>query len=169
MSHAFACLHVNLRATIHLHILHKWWFHHYCTIYHNIVIAWGNMWMVAFLLTRCFVEVAIYFLLWYISYCFFQILIDRFAKTSSDVSQCSDLSNYCGGTYQGVIRMLDYIQGLGANAIWISPIPEQTPKGYHGYWQMNISNINPHFGTSADLRQLVSECHKRGIWVMLDV
>lgn len=98
-----------------------------------------------------------------------QVLTDRFAKTSSDGSPCSDIRDYCGGSFQGIIDKLDYIQGLGVNAIWISPIPEQTDKGFHGYWQKNISNINPHFGSSSDLKKLVAACHSRGIWVMLDV
>ena len=67
------------------------------------------------------------------------------------------------------MNKLDYIQQLGANAIWISPIPLQTDGGYHGYWQKDISQINPHFGTSDDLKALVKACHKRDIWVMLDV
>ena len=79
------------------------------------------------------------------------------------------MRDYCGGTFQGLINKLDYIQGLGVNAIWISPIPEQTDKGFHGYWQKNLSNINPHFGKPSDLKALVSACHSRGIWVMLDV
>ena len=82
---------------------------------------------------------------------------------------CSDLHDYCGGNFQGIIDKLDYIEGLGVNAILISPIPEQTDKGYHGYWQKNLYNINPHFGSSSDLHKLVSECHHRDIWVMLDV
>ena len=99
-----------------------------------------------------------------------QILTDRFAKSGGDAdAPCRDLSNYCGGTFQGIIEKLDYIQGLGANAIWISPIPEQTDKGYHGYWPKNLYGINPHFGTSSDLKRLVTECHQRDIWVMLDV
>ena len=98
-----------------------------------------------------------------------QVLTDRFASTGNNTSSCGDLSDYCGGTFQGIIRKLDYIEGLGVNAIWISPIPEQTDKGYHGYWQKNIFAINSHFGSSDDLKQLISECHKRNIWVMLDV
>ena len=100
---------------------------------------------------------------------YIQILTDRFARTGNSTSPCSDLSDYCGGTFRGIIDKLDYIQGLGANAIWISPIPEQTPKGYHGYWQKNLYKINPHFGTETDLKELVEECHRRDIWVMLDV
>ncbi|CAG2256696.1 AMY [Mytilus edulis] len=64
---------------------------------------------------------------------------------------------------------LDYISGLGANAIWISPIVINTPKGYHGYWAKDIYNFNEHFGTEEDFKYLLSECHKRDIWVMVDV
>jgi alpha-amylase len=99
----------------------------------------------------------------------YQLLTDRFAQDQDPTSPCSDLSTYCGGTFDGITRKLDYIQGLGANAIWISPIPSQTPNGYHGYWQMDINQINSHFGTESDLESLVKECHNRGMWVMLDV
>ena len=98
-----------------------------------------------------------------------QLLTDRFAQNQDSSYPCGDLSNYCGGTFQGIIRKLDYIQGLGVNAIWISPIPEQTDNGYHGYWQKDIYTINPSFGMSDDLKSLVNECHSRNIWVMLDV
>lgn len=57
----------------------------------------------------------------------------------------------------------------GANAIWISPMVENTPGGFHGYWAKNIYKINPNFGSEEDLKNLISECHRRDIWVMLDV
>ncbi|XP_065907536.1 uncharacterized protein [Dysidea avara] len=97
----------------------------------------------------------------------YQLLTDRFASGSS--SGCSDLHTYCGGTFKGITNNLDYIQGLGANAIWISPIPVNTPGGYHGYWAMDITKVNPYFGSEDDLKELINECHKRDIWVMLDV
>ena len=46
---------------------------------------------------------------------------------------------------------------------------ENTDLGYHGYWAKNIYKLNPHFGTEADLKQLVIEAHKREILVMIDV
>ena len=46
----------------------------------------------------------------------YQILTDRFARTS-DTGNCN-LSQYCGGNYQGLINKLDYIKGMGFNAIW---------------------------------------------------
>ena len=67
------------------------------------------------------------------------------------------------------MNRLDYLQNLGINAIWISPIITQTKNGYHGYWAQNIYEINPHFGTKQDLLDLVKACHSRDIWVMVDV
>ena len=64
---------------------------------------------------------------------------------------------------------LEHITRMGFNAIWISPIPINTAKGYHGYWAEDLYKVNPHFGTADELKALVRECHKRDIWVMLDV
>ena len=83
--------------------------------------------------------------------------------------KCVGLRNYCGGTFKGIEKHLDYISGLGANAIWISPIVLNTDNGYHGYWAQNIFEINPHFGTKEDLKSLVTACHDRDMWVMVDI
>ena len=97
----------------------------------------------------------------------YQILTDRFARTSSTGS-CS-LSQYCGGNYQGIINHLDYIQGMGFNAIWISPIVENYAGSYHGYHLTNLYNFNTNFGTEDDFKNLITQCHNRDIWVMVDV
>eukprot|EP00128_Syssomonas_multiformis_P010739 Colp12_sorted_trinity150504_noHs@17178 len=80
----------------------------------------------------------------------YQILTDRFAKTDGSGNGCSNLSTYCGGTFKGIQNKLDYIAGMGFNAIWISPVVESTDNGYHGYWAKNLYNINPKFGTAQD-------------------
>eukprot|EP01129_Flabellula_baltica_P013033 TRINITY_DN5987_c0_g1_i2.p1 TRINITY_DN5987_c0_g1~~TRINITY_DN5987_c0_g1_i2.p1 ORF type:complete len:404 (+),score=64.47 TRINITY_DN5987_c0_g1_i2:283-1494(+) len=64
---------------------------------------------------------------------------------------------------------LDYILGMGFDAIWISPVIKNTPGGYHGYWAEDWYEINPHFGTREELKALVQACHAKGIWVMVDV
>ncbi|XP_067949039.1 uncharacterized protein [Watersipora subatra] len=97
----------------------------------------------------------------------YQLLTDRFNNPNSN-NYCRG-GGYCGGTFQGVIAKLDYLHGLGVNAIWISPVIEQTDGGYHGYWAKNINAINSHFGSSDDLKQLVQKCHEKDIWVMVDV
>jgi len=99
----------------------------------------------------------------------YQFLTDRFANSQGSTSQCNNLSDYCGGSYQGAIDQLDYIQGMGFTAVWISPIVLNTPNGYHGYWAQNWYEVNPNFGSSADLQNFIDECHKRDIWVMVDV
>ena len=100
----------------------------------------------------------------------YQLLTDRFAHSTNDpTSGCSDLRDWCGGTFKGIQRRLDYIQDLGANAIWISPIVLNTEGGYHGYWAKDIHRIEDHFGTEQDLKDLVDVCHRRDIWVMVDV
>ncbi|EGG15229.1 putative alpha-amylase [Cavenderia fasciculata] len=99
----------------------------------------------------------------------YQLLTDRFALSNNADTPCPDISTYCGGTFQGIGQHLDYIQGMGFDAIWISPVITNYPGGYHGYWQTDIYSINSNFGTSQDLLNLIQECHARDIWVMLDV
>ena len=99
----------------------------------------------------------------------YQILTDRFSPSEGVKNDCPNLRKYCGGTFRGIMEHLDYIQGMGFDAIWISPVIENTKGGYHGYWGKDWSKLNSHFGTPADFKKLVEECHKRGIWVMVDV
>jgi len=64
---------------------------------------------------------------------------------------------------------LDYIQALGFDAIWISPLVDNAKGGYHGYWQKNMSAINAHFGNESTLLSLSSAIHSRGMYLMVDV
>ncbi len=83
-----------------------------------------------------------------------------------------------GGDLKGLTARLDYIQGLGATAIWLGPIyknkPVQGPPGdesagYHGYWITDFTTVDPHFGTEDDLKEFVDAAHKRGIKIYLDI
>lgn len=85
---------------------------------------------------------------------------------------------YHGGDLAGLISRLDYIQGLGATAIWLAPVYENKPvqgapgqesAGYHGYWITDFTNIDPHFGTRADFRRFVDAAHARGMRVYMDI
>ena len=98
----------------------------------------------------------------------YQLLTDRFATTDGSEPSCN-LSQYCGGTFKGIINKLDYIKGMGFDAIWISPVVKNTEGSYHGYHLTDLYQINEHFGTADELKQLVTEAHKKGIWVMVDV
>lgn len=85
---------------------------------------------------------------------------------------------YHGGDLPGLISRLDYIQGLGATAIWLGPIyknkPVQGPRGqesagYHGYWITDFTRVDEHFGTPRQMKELVTAAHARGMKVYLDI
>ncbi len=77
-----------------------------------------------------------------------------------------------GGNLRGVARRLDYIRGLGANAVWLSPIlknRQDLDDTYHGYGIQDFLQVDPRFGTLADLQALSREVHARGMYLILDV
>ena len=81
---------------------------------------------------------------------------------------------YNGGDLNGLLNKIDYIQGLGTTAIWLTPSfknkavqPEDNSAGYHGYWVTDFTQIDPHLGTNADLKALIDEAHSRGMKVYL--
>jgi alpha-amylase len=58
---------------------------------------------------------------------------------------------------------------MGFDAIWISPVVDNIEPGYHGYWAANWEKRNAHFGTDAELKNMVNAAHAKGIAVMVDV
>lgn len=106
----------------------------------------------------------------------YQTMTDRFARTDgSTVSPCNTTAGlYCGGTWRGTIDRLDYIQGMGFDAVMISPIIENIEgrvsygEAYHGYWPLNLYSLNSHFGTQQDLLDLSNAVHSRGMYLMMD-
>lgn len=85
-------------------------------------------------------------------------------------------AKYNGGDLAGLRGQLDYIHGLGATALWITPPvlnqwwhPGSRYGGYHGYWASDFSRIDPHLGTAADYRALADDLHGRGMKLVQDV
>ncbi len=77
-----------------------------------------------------------------------------------------------GGTIKGITRRLDYIRNLGCTAIWLSPIlknRQDSGGSYHGYGIQNFLEVDPRFGTLAELQELTHEAHKRDMYVVLDI
>ncbi|KAK0210481.1 alpha-amylase [Desarmillaria ectypa] len=106
----------------------------------------------------------------------YQLLTDRFAVRNNAGAPCNTTARtLCGGSWIGITEHLDYIQNMGFDAIWISPVVENIDdknlygEPYHGYWTKNISNLNPHFGMPGDLKTLCSVVHARGMYIMVDV
>jgi glycosidase len=85
---------------------------------------------------------------------------------------------YHGGDLKGLISRLDYIQGMGATAVWLAPIFKNKPvqgepghesAGYHGYWITDFTQVDPHFGNDADMHALAQAVHARGMKLYLDI
>ena len=72
------------------------------------------------------------------------------------------------GDLPGVYSKLDYIQSLGVDGIWFSPI-YPTPNCDYGYDISDYKNINPEFGTLDDFKKILDEVHRRGMRVFMDL
>jgi pullulanase-type alpha-1,6-glucosidase len=122
---------------------------------------------------------------------FYFVMADRFANgdESNDTGGLdgdrmehgfdpTDKGFYHGGDIAGLMDRLDYIEGLGTTAIWLTPSFQNRPvqgtgddasAGYHGYWITDFTRIDPHFATNAELRSFIDEAHERGIKVFFDI
>ncbi|MEL7198808.1 MAG: alpha-amylase family glycosyl hydrolase [Pseudomonadota bacterium] len=88
----------------------------------------------------------------------------------------ADGSRYSGGDLKGVIDRMDYIQGLGATAVWTTPpvanqwwSTEAQFSGYHGYWARDFTRVDEHYGTMQDLKNLSCTLHKRKMYHVMDI
>ncbi|MEV6960416.1 pullulanase-type alpha-1,6-glucosidase [Streptomyces sp. NPDC051207] len=122
---------------------------------------------------------------------FYFVLPDRFANgdpgndkgglTGSRLTTGHDPTDkgfYQGGDLKGLTKKLDYIKGLGTTAIWMAPLFKNQPvqgegsnasAGYHGYWITDFTQVDPHFGSNADLENLIDKAHAKGMKVYFDV
>lgn len=115
------------------------------------------------------------------------LLTDRFnnGDTSNDVNfdrtaETGKLRGFVGGDIKGITQKIKegYFRDLGINAIWMTPIVEQIhggtdegtgmSYGYHGYWAKDWTKIDPNYGTTEELKELVDLAHKNGIRILLD-
>ena len=122
------------------------------------------------------------------------VLPDRFANGDPLNDAGGDLSGdplingfepassgfYHGGDLAGLTAQLDYLEGLGVTALWVSPpftnrwvqgdgTVGGSTAGYHGYWQIDFSAIDPHFGSNAEMETFIDEAHSRGMQVFFDI
>lgn len=72
------------------------------------------------------------------------------------------------GDLRGLIQRLDYLEDLGVDYLWVTPV-FQSPQNDNGYDVSDYCKIEPKFGSMQDMDELIAECDKRGIGVMLDM
>jgi len=111
------------------------------------------------------------------------LMIDRFAdgdSSNNDQGQGEynplSLKHFNGGDISGVEQHLDYIKNLGATAVWMTPPVENMwyssasdYYGYHGYWALDFTKIDPHFGTLADYKSLANALHQNDMYLIQDI
>lgn len=118
---------------------------------------------------------------------FYFVLPDRFYNGnpandngSSDIEiskggfKPDDKFGFHGGDINGVEQKLDYLKELGITAIWMTPILRNKAiqwGGYahHGYWIVDFTQIDPHFGSNDDLKSLIDAAHQKGIKIFFDI
>jgi len=119
----------------------------------------------------------------------YNIMVDRFydGDTSNDHPvpdpEILPRVNYQGGDIKGITAKIDegFFSDLGVNTIWMSPVvqnargawglypdPRTKFSGYHGYWPTSFTQVDDHFGTSADFKEMVGEAHHNGLNILLD-
>lgn len=110
------------------------------------------------------------------------VMVDRFADgdpgNNGDV-QPGVKGAWQGGDLAGLIEKLDYLQDLGVTALWVSPLVDQVDApvtgagfpdwAYHGYWGDDFTAVEARLGRPEDVERLITEAHRRGIAVLLDV
>ena len=72
------------------------------------------------------------------------------------------------GDINGITQKLDYLKTLGIDVIWLSPV-YQSPNDDNGYDISDYQAIMPEFGTMEDFDRMLSEAHKRGIKIVMDL
>ena len=95
---------------------------------------------------------------WWQSAVFYQIYPKSFQDTDGDGV----------GDLRGIISRLDYLQSLGIDGIWLSPVC-QSPQVDNGYDISDYRSIDPMFGSLSDMEELIKEAGKRGITIIMDL
>eukprot|EP00435_Cladocopium_sp_Y103_P012619 s1297_g3.t1 len=106
----------------------------------------------------------------------YQLVTDRFADGDPRNNEAlyggfdvRDMTFRHGGDFVGLQGKLDYIKGLGCQAIWISPIFQNGFNFYHQYAQHDFTLLDRRLGTLEELRALTQAAHDRGMYILVDV
>jgi glycosidase len=86
----------------------------------------------------------------------------------------SDHGMFHGGDFKGLTNSLDRIKKLGFTSIWVTPpVKQQYVQGnsaaYHGYWGLDFTTVDPHFGTEYDFKEFVVKAQAIGLKVIIDI
>ncbi|MEO1435743.1 MAG: glycoside hydrolase family 13 protein [Bacteroidota bacterium] len=96
---------------------------------------------------------------------------DSFEDLKEQGINRSEMYDRHGGDLQGIIDHLDYIEDLGATALWLNPVIENDmPKtSYHGYAMTDLYEVDKRFGGNAKYQELIEKLHRRDMKIVMDV
>ena len=106
---------------------------------------------------------------------FYQIFVDRFScgDTEKDRTyinkrwgEIPDPKSFYGGDLKGITQKLAYLEGLGVNALYLTPV--FTSPSNHKYDTVDYFHVDKMFGSDEDLKELVGRAHERGMKIVLD-
>lgn len=106
------------------------------------------------------------------------VLVDRFANGNPENDILVDLSDpqaFHGGDLNGVTQKLDYLDDLGVDTVWLSPVFEMRAEkfmghgAFHGYWVQHLDAIEPAFGGKTALQELIKEAESKSMTVLMDM
>ncbi|MGF1734536.1 alpha-amylase family glycosyl hydrolase [Photobacterium satsumensis] len=109
----------------------------------------------------------------------YQVMVESFVNGDDAIGHGTGYgTSHHKGDLQGIIDSLDYIESLGVNAIWLTPIFDSIPvEGQDhwadrldatGYFTSNYFAVDPRFGTMEQAKELVDKAHEKGLYVFFD-
>lgn len=101
---------------------------------------------------------------WFRDSIIYHIFIDRFSGFISIKNW--DKPIFLGGDIRGIINKIPYLKDLGINALWISPFYKTS--AYHGYHITDFYQVDPHFGTIDDIKDLIQSVHDNDMHILAD-
>ncbi|WNF36659.1 pullulanase [Bacillaceae bacterium IKA-2] len=104
----------------------------------------------------------------------YQIFVDRFKDGNKDNNYDvkpdlpleEALKDWMGGDIAGIIQELDYLENLGVNTLWLSPVFEGPYS--HGYHPADFLEVDKNFGELEELKELIAKAHAKGMKVIYD-
>lgn len=118
---------------------------------------------------------------------FYFVMPDRFANGDTENDNGSktilasqggldktDKGMFHGGDIRGLQGKLPYLKELGITSIWLTPIlrnqaVQDDSAGYHGYWVLDFTEIDPHLGSNDDLKSLITAAHQQNMKIFFDI
>jgi len=101
---------------------------------------------------------------WFKNAVIYQILIDRFSGFTT--TENWDKPIFLGGNIKGITEKIPYLLNLGVNTIWVSPFYQTS--AYHGYHITDFYNVDQHYGTAEDIKELIKTVHQNNMHIIAD-